>query len=189
MSYVHPFWLRNDAYRVITPLDDRYPEGKDEMFNILRIVVGNRFVVELGCGDGRLAEGFSATKYCGYDPNKKHIELAKKNFPNHIFLHKDVAYTSGDDAVLLIWNVFMHVPDEEIGAIAQKLKFDRIVIGEVMDSKYRSAGNASPCFNRPREDYENLFPAMKPSVLRLWVKRYQDWFTVLCLDAKTSTKA
>ncbi len=181
MSYVHPFWLTDDAFRYITPSGDRYPEGKDDMFNILRLAVGNRDVVELGCGDGRLAECFSHTQYIGYDPNQKHLDLAEQNFPDHIFLHFDL-WTVGE-GVGLLWNVLMHVPDDELNKLAIKLNFDRIVIGEVMDSKYRSAGNASPCFNRPVEDYQSLFPQRQSSLLRLWVKRYQDWFTVLCLDS------
>lgn len=174
-SYVHPFWLTDEAKHYFTP-NERYPEGKEELFNALRLTCGQH-VTEFGCGDGRLAEVFNPNCYFGYDPNPGHVNAARLNFPNHVF---GTEYPGGN--VVLAWNVFMHVPDEYLAEVIAKASAgaSRLVIGEMMGHKWRRPVGPAPAFNREAEDYKRF--GFVSSYLKLYVKRYEDFATVLCLD-------
>lgn len=145
------YWERNKELRDITPPGSRWPEG-DEAKRIIKYLVGESTVLDYGCGDGRFTDCFSPAKYTGYDINKHAIEHCKSKYPNHDFCTNVVSRETA-----LAYTVLLHISDEEIEHVVQTLsKSAKVIIAEIMDRKYRRAGNP-PVFNRDPHEYIELF--------------------------------
>lgn len=173
---VHPFWQARDAARYVTPQDDRWPEGP--LLGPVLQEVCTGFVVEIGCGDGRLARLFPY--YIGVEPNPQTLMLAQQQLAGRRF--ERLAEPLPDGYTALLCNVFMHIRDEDRNTMVDNIdKYDRIVIAEVMERHYRDS-SVIPCFNRDREEYYALFAMRKARWWTLWCERYQTSFTILALD-------
>lgn len=44
------------------------------------------FLLDIGCGDGRLAKYIPTNRYLGFDYSRQRIEKAYRTFPNHVFI-------------------------------------------------------------------------------------------------------
>lgn len=158
-SNVTNFWSREGTRHIIPP-GTVCPEGFDPGKLIADTVVLDRTVVEVGCGVGRLASSFSPDAYVGVDINPGAIDIARRRNPEHSFntILPTAFYPFGD--VVLFYTVALHIDDETIhstlerAAIAAGTTGD-VVIAEIMDRKWRRAGNP-PVFNRDQTDYAEI---------------------------------
>ena len=64
--------------------DTRKYLSLDLRFFLKRYKAGKE-ILDLGCGNGRLAELFPKDNYTGVDPSKQLIIIAKKLYPNYKF--------------------------------------------------------------------------------------------------------
>lgn len=142
------YWAGNSSLVHITPPGERYPE-----IGLLPILqgVGIGTVFEFGCGDGRLAPAFDPSRYVGHDINPHALTAAKAKNPKHRFVAEPEAADT-----FLAHTVLLHIPDDEIGAVAGLARsYPRVIIGEVMGRKWRRPGNP-PVFNREAPEYVDL---------------------------------
>jgi ubiquinone/menaquinone biosynthesis C-methylase UbiE len=106
---------------------DSTRKGEWENFSlILPYVKNNDYVVDLGCGNGRLLnflEKNRKIKYLGVDNSKTLLELAKKHYNKALFLHADILdlpiENNTVDKALAIASIH-HIPSKELRAKAIK---------------------------------------------------------------------
>ena len=148
------YWQNNRDLRHLTPVDNRFPEIG--LFAALRDACAGS-VFELGCGDGRLSPAFEPGRYCGYDINPAALETARANNPRHRYAED---WQEAD--TILAYTVLLHVPDEAVEAIMERMAtYKRVVIGEIIGRKWRTPGDP-PVFNRELSEYEaTLGPAKR----------------------------
>jgi SAM-dependent methyltransferase len=155
-----PYWLEPASDRHVNP---NAPVGTDE---IVALCEGS--VLDYGCGTGQMAEFMRIT---GCDINRQRIRIAKHRWPSMDFFsirsHKDV--NPHFDTVLCN-NVLLHVPDDEIVSLLEKLGSvtDRIVIAEHLGRGPRrkvrhyyplgsTTRRTTRQWNRDLRDYQVLF--------------------------------
>lgn len=147
-------------------LKSLYPQGADIpplLRKNLMMLFDSRKVLEIGCGDGRLAPLFHHGMYTGIDINGAAVDAARKNHPMHSFVQQDwdVPYPDKHDG-FLFYTVLLHVPDDLIPNMVSRIRNvepernpDRlVVVVECMDAGYRMIG---PDFQRTPEAYDLLF--------------------------------
>ena len=147
------FWISRGEHH-LTPSGVEFPEGFD-VNAVLRDALGPfQVLLEIGCGDGRLAAMFDPAEYIGVDINPEAIARAKKRLPGHVFSLHDIGLSLAASDVVLFYNVLLHVPDDEIrDRLAEAtVGRPRIVIAEMMDRRWRRSGEP-PIFNRDPDDY------------------------------------
>jgi len=148
------FWAEEGLDHVIPNVGEEFPEGFD-VFGLLRqIVDSSKNVLEIGCGYGRLCRAFTPEKYTGVDVNPKAVEAARRHNPGYRFEHIAPAAPLPAADVALIYTVALHIPDEELARFLAPVcaAAPVVVIGEIMDIRWRRAGNP-PVFNRDPEQY------------------------------------
>jgi SAM-dependent methyltransferase len=154
------FW-HNDGLRNIIPPSNEMPAGYDEVAFLKRIrpALEADTVVEIGCGYGRMASAFPASRYRGLDVNPAAIEKARKHLAEYRFdvIDFDGPYPSAD--LYLAYTVFLHIDDKHIVTIARNLSSAcrKLLIAEILDPNFRKAPSAVPNFVRSRADYETIF--------------------------------
>lgn len=142
------YWTNNKELRHLHPVDNRYPE--DGLFNALREACSGK-VLEIGCGDGRLSPVFEPDKYIGQDINPHALNAARISNPDYCYSFD----WQGADTILA-YTVLLHVPDVDIIKMLERMKgYKRIVIGEILGRKWRTAGEP-PVFNRELFEYESV---------------------------------
>ena len=121
-----------------------------------REMVNGESVIEMGCGNGRIAQGFTSKQYKGYDVNSTVISEAKNLFPDFSFN----LYIPFDTIPLSDWviahTVLLHVSDEDIDKFldVMTLKSRKIIISEIMSREFRGYENSiPPVFNRNKDEY------------------------------------
>lgn len=140
------YWRNNRALHHLTPRGERWPEvGLESTLKDLCVEP----VMELGCGDGRLAGFFSAEGYVGFDINPHAVAAARNAHPEHTFTTEGLR----PGHTLLAHTVLLHIPDDEIEEMMAELAlYPRVVIGEMMGRHWRRPGDP-PVFNRDPEEY------------------------------------
>jgi len=135
------------------------PEGFDIIQKISDII-GDRFLVEIGCGYGRLCTSVNDDKYYGYDINNTSINNAKSKYPNYKFelLSEDTIIVKSD--IVMAYTVGLHIHDDDILAFIKKYTANTkaFIMAEIMDIKWPKNPNGTPpTFHRSPEEYEELF--------------------------------
>lgn len=142
------FWRENVSLQHITPPGNQMPE--EGLFDVLRkVCVGSVF--EFGCGYGRLALAFEPERYIGFDINKAALQEARRCCPQHKF-----AEELCEADTFLAHTVLLHVDDEAMERLAQRMRaYRRVVIGEIVGRRWRRTGEPM-VFNREVSEYEAL---------------------------------
>ncbi len=82
-------------------------------------------VLDVGCGTGNNSHHFEPADYLGIDLSEDYISFARKQHPNTRFevLPAEKLGTLGIKFDrILIWGVFHHINDEQVGSILQSLR-------------------------------------------------------------------
>lgn len=153
------FWILEGTKHIKPERGHEYPEGFD-VGAILRTAIGDSFpVLEIGCGVGRIARLFQPEEYLGVDVNPSAIRQARSALSNHNIRLIDNGMKYPDAACALFYTVLLHVSDTSLPSILSNvLAFDKVVIAEVMDTRWRREGDP-PVFNRDPEQYILLMQA------------------------------
>ena len=126
-----------------------------------RKMVNNESVVEVGCGNGRIAQAFTQHQYIGLDINPTVIKDAKETFPDYKFL----IYSPFDSIPVADWviahTVLLHVSDDDIEKFMDVLTLDasNVIISEIMLRTFRGDDNENaipPVFNRDINEYHKM---------------------------------
>jgi SAM-dependent methyltransferase len=155
MELVTDFWRAQNGVRHITPAGKANPEGA-WLLPYLADVASHGFVVEIGCGPGRLACAFKPHAYLGVDLNERSIAEAIERNPLHAFDVVQDELPQGD--VYLFHTVLMHVTDEELDALLGRIKAPVVCVSEMMGREWRREGDP-PVFNREPFEYVAAFAA------------------------------
>lgn len=126
------------------------------MKSLLRqFAVGN--VCEIGCGLGRVASVFDASRYVGLDIHSEAVTAARQRFPQHDFraVKWEDPYPLAD--TYIFYTVLLHVADDEIQRVVSRCRCKRVVIYEGMDTELRETGIN---WHRSRTEYQQLFGAL-----------------------------
>ena len=156
------FWTENtDVKHIIPPSSTtEFPEGWD-VHSYLRNIVGEENVVELGCGYGRIAAGFTSNQYRGFDVNPSAIAQAEEQLPEHNFSLYEIGTELPPTEWLLVYTVLLHVSDDDIVATIATItkNCDKVLIAEIMHRGPRQPPRPGkpPVFNREQEEYIQMF--------------------------------
>ncbi|MEI9804088.1 MAG: class I SAM-dependent methyltransferase [Pseudolabrys sp.] len=152
------YWASGNGLDNITPAGKAWPEG-EEFPDVLREAVGDRSVVEFGCGTGRLAKIFSADRYIGVDICFAAILQARMVVQGYSFRRITEASTLPDADVTLAHTILLHIPDEDIERTAGRFRSGGVIVSEILGRKWRRSGNP-PVFNREQAEYEHVFAGL-----------------------------
>jgi SAM-dependent methyltransferase len=152
------FW-REKGHLHLRPGSAPFPGGFD-LLGVIHDELGEcRRVLEVGCGDGRLSEAFVKGQYLGLDVNEENINNARHKHRQHMFrlCEYDLFAYPDADAILVI-HVLLHVPDDEIGVMIERLTLAApiILVGEILGREWRREGEP-PAYSRDLDDYLDLF--------------------------------
>jgi SAM-dependent methyltransferase len=153
MELTADFWRAQNGVRHITPAGKANPEGA-WLLPYLADVASHGFVVEIGCGPGRLACAFERHAYLGLDLNERSIAEAIERNPLHAFEVVQDELPQAD--VYLFHTVLMHVPDTELDALLGRMKAPVVCVSEMMGREWRREGDP-PVFNREPSEYVEAF--------------------------------
>jgi SAM-dependent methyltransferase len=148
------FWIGEGTAHIKPETGNEYPEGFD-VGAALREAIGGKYpVLEVGCGVGRIATLFSKDEYTGVDINPAAIAHARRVLPNHRLRLTDHGIEYPEAPTAMVYTVLLHVSDVAILPLLKEMSKgrERVVIAELMDARWRRAGNP-PVFNRNPEDY------------------------------------
>ena len=156
---IFAFWL-NEGNKHIQPGNTPVlHEGWDARLFLRELFTEDEygFVVDIGCGYGRLSKAFNPTNYMGLDFCEKNITKAREDYPEYKFHQIDSTLYPMSDTKILFY-VLLHQSDEDIESIVKLLcdSSKRIVVAEVCGREWRRKGNP-PVFNRNVEEYIKLF--------------------------------
>lgn len=151
------FWKKESKNNIKPNNGKEFPEGWD-----IRDFLKNYdddSVIEVGCGYGRLCGAFSTESYKGIDLSQQVIEIAKQINPTYNF---DVIEWEQDypkSTVKLVYTVLLHMNDVMVEKVVKNLcnTSKTIVLGEIMDRKWRNEKRYPLCYNRNPEEYKNIF--------------------------------
>lgn len=148
------FWNAEGLRHVIPDVGGEFPEGFDVRLMLSQMIDATDGVLEVGCGYGRLCKAFPAQSYLRVDVNVSAVSTARENHPGYRFECIEPGAELPKAGTALIYTVACHIPDEELGRFLAPIcaAVDRVVIGEVMDERWRRDGNP-PIFNRDPEAY------------------------------------
>lgn len=148
------FWIDQGVRHIRPDVAETFPEGFD-VGAALGEAIGGRFpVLEVGCGVGRIAALFPDDLYVGVDVNPAAVAVARANLPSHELRLIDDGFDYPDAETIVFYTVLLHLD----GVFAVRAlenacaRAKRIVIAEIMDSRWRRGGNP-PVFNRDPEHY------------------------------------
>jgi len=121
-----------------------------------REMVNGGSVIEMGCGNGRIAEAFISKQYKGYDVNPTVISEAKKLFPNFSFNLYTPFDTIPSSDWVIVHTVLLHVSDEDIDEFLDVITSNsrNVIISEIMSREFRGdEDSVPPVFNRDKDEY------------------------------------
>ena len=155
-------------------IDLPYEQAYDKM------VIGD--LLEVGCGPGRLCSLFSPAKYKGVDINKYWIEKAKEAHPEYEFEVIAPFQKLEHYPTVLLHTVLLHIPDHLLQLFLDTLKYERLIVTEIMDRRFRQT---SPGYNISNQrdvlEYDEILgdPVMTHA---FHVERYNAYINVRAYD-------
>lgn len=184
MSAAADYWDTPAALGHIAP--GEWPEGEDfGEWLVEKVTRGRRgYVLDFGCGVGRLAPFFDAADYIGFDRSPQMRNAFEAAHPTRVYSYA-IGY-SRHGAVLArpgrLWpqlsaafahTVLLHVPDDEIDDVVRRLAdlAPRVLVSEIMGRAWRRPGDP-PVFNREVADYCTLFERHGMRLNQLWTRPY-----------------
>ena len=143
------------------------------LFNEIIDLKNNSVVFDCGCGPGTYRKYLNTDKYIGIDINSKHIESAKKKFPEDQFFTEDLLNIgmlsiSRVDSVIMI-GILHHLDDDTCKKLFKNLHNKLSNGGEIFTldpvyiqkqrliAKYLASKDKGDFVRKPI-DYENLIP-------------------------------
>lgn len=150
------YWRSGAGLAHITPAGKACPEGEEFGPFLASLVGEEQSVLEVGCGPGRLAGLFDPTLYYGVDICPEAIRQAKAAVPFHLFRPIDDEAPFPRLGVTLFHTVLLHVPDDALAAMIDRLTSPRVLVSEILGRHWRRPGDP-PVFNREEEDYISAF--------------------------------
>lgn len=173
------FWTKNGLEYIVPPKTSD-PEGFSYIETLHGFDLG--YVLEVGCGTGRIAKSFAQDKYLGVDINQGAITLARQNNPNHLFINGRVSDCNIKPESVLYYTVCLHIPDELISnemSDAAETGAQKILIAEIMNPKYRMHRNKEALYDisnqRTLNDYCRIMDSVGFSLSRIVEKGYQHY--------------
>ena len=168
------FWIDEGVQHIIAHVGTQFPEGFD-VGQLLRESLDEHLpVVEVGCGVGRIAQLFAPSEYIGVDINPHALIAARQANAQHLFRIADVGLCYPDAPAAMVYTVLLHIADADIAsfvaAVAEGRK--RVVIAELMDSRWRRSGNP-PVFNRDPETYIDLMGQLGFGLTKFYKQEYE----------------
>jgi SAM-dependent methyltransferase len=149
------FWKEKGENFLFPKVEESIREAKFSR-KFFREMVNGESIIEIGCGNGRIAQGFTSTQYKGYDVNPTVIAEAKKSFPDFSFN----LYTPFDTIPSSDWviahTVLLHIADEDINKFLDVITLNsrNIIISEIMSREFRGDEDSiPPVFNRNKNEY------------------------------------
>lgn len=147
------FWLKN-GLDYIAPKDLENPEGFDYLQVIKDLSVGN--ILDFGCGKGKIVPAFTPKEYLGVDFNPNVIDVVKEKYPDHEFRITDMDESFVADTAVF-YSVCVHMPDNAVKSQIERVKCSRVIIAEIMNTKYRRNEDAyTIANNRSVEQYDEI---------------------------------
>jgi SAM-dependent methyltransferase len=155
-EYVVDFWKKYSPDHIMPDVGKKFPEGWN-VSKFLKKIIKKETVTEVGCGYGRLCKGFTKKQYFGFDISSESIGLAKDLYPGYQFSEMGYDEKVGETDWHLFYTVLLHVRDENLGEVIQLITSNKIIVGEIMDKKWREAEKDVPVFNRNANEYIGAF--------------------------------
>ncbi len=143
------YWRTVDTLKKATPQGLPNPEGFD-VVEYLRNLWDGEFVIDFGCGYGRLSQAFDPGCYLGIDVNVQALELARERNPGYNY--QVGTSLPQQEGLVLFYTVLLHMSDEEITAL--NVSSDRIIVAEILAITLPTQGLV---YDRSVERYERLF--------------------------------
>ena len=143
----------NNGLSHITPKGKENPEGFD-VWGWLGQAVGDRSILDYGCGRGRLSKAFNPDRYLGYDINTKAIEAARVANPDHWYCDSPELRD-----VTLFYTVALHIPDDEVHEVLDTGS-ETVFIVEIMREDMKRGDGIPPAYNRSPELYSEIMQTL-----------------------------
>ncbi len=121
---VHELAQRPVIYDALRWLLEAGYHGERAVLNRERIAEA-KFVLDLGCGTGALAQMCPAPRYVGIDPNARYIHRAQERHPQRRFCLMNgtaLGFTSGTFDVVVISGVVHHLSDGDGRALLREAR-------------------------------------------------------------------
>lgn len=168
------FWIDEGLRHIIPNVGSEFPEGFD-VSDLLRKSLDHYLpVLEVGCGVGRIAQLFAASEYIGVDINPHALIAARQANPQHQFRIGDVGLCFPKAPAAMVYTVLLHIADSDIVAFLAAVAEgrERVVIAELMDSRWRRTGNP-PVFNRDPETYIDMMRRLGFGLTKFYKVEYE----------------
>lgn len=148
------YWINNG--RRVEELTQPYafPEGFDVGGALAAAIDGAFPVLEVGCGNGRIASLFEPDACQGVDIAPAMIREARRRLPGHDLRLIDDGFAYPAAGCVLFYETLQHLDGAEAVKVLETAcaSANRVVIAEVMDSRWRRGGLPA-FFNRDPELY------------------------------------
>lgn len=155
------WWRNNDALDNIYlrrvaggPLNDG-----EEILEALQRVVGERRLLDFGCGFGRLARLFSPSQYVGVDVNPFAIKKARELQPGYQFEEWTGHGQLPAADMALLYAVLIHIPDEDLEFVLGNVvrSAGQVVIADRVNTRDEKPTHFPPTIVRKAADIERIF--------------------------------
>jgi SAM-dependent methyltransferase len=148
------FWIREGVDHIRPNTATPFPEGFDVRAALDAAIGGHYPVLEVGCGVGRIASLFAPELYRGVDVNPSAVLAARQRLPQHSLRLIDDGFAYPKAETILFYTVLLHLDGPFAVQVLENAcaSAKRVVIAELMDSRWRRGGNP-PVFNRDPEHY------------------------------------
>lgn len=155
MSTAFEYWSSGRGIRNCTPIGKRWPEGESFAEYLVKLI-GNRSILEFGCGVGRLAGLFDPKLYVGVDVASRALFIARHDFPRHRFMLIGGYPILPDTEVTLAHTVLLHIPDDKLRPTVSHFRSNIVYVSEILGRQWRRDGDP-PVFNRELDEYRSVF--------------------------------
>lgn len=168
------FW-KNDNFNNITAGKKEWPEGWDAR-PILKDIIKNDTIIEMGCGYGRLVKAFTPEQYTGYDINPHAVEEAKRKNPQYSFYTYHIGDELPESDWIMFYTVLLHINDEDIKdylkVVTKNTK--KVLISEIL-GRARWGNVWNYAFNRDLKHYDEIFEELGFKKIDYFEKPYHHY--------------